>query len=87
MKFTPSWVTASDGSLVVYIQTLCSLAFVLGGLRSFLQAFMAKAEHALALELSARARARKKVVWQAWLDLQFFSLVILLKKNGVKEVF
>ena len=34
--------TASDGSLVVYIQTLCGLAFVLGGLRSFLQAFMAK---------------------------------------------
>ena len=54
--------TASDGSLVVYIQTLCSLALVLGGLRSFLQAFMAKAEHALALEVSAQARARKKVV-------------------------
>ena len=54
--------TASDGSLVVYIQTLCSLALVLGGLRSYLQAFMAKAEHALALEVSAQARARKKVV-------------------------
>ena len=34
--------TASDGSLVVYIQPLCSLPFVLGGLRSFLQAFMSK---------------------------------------------
>ena len=56
MKFTPSWVTASDGSLVVYIQTLCSLAFVLGGLRSSLQAFMVKAEHALALVAETEKR-------------------------------
>ena len=59
--------TASDGSLVVYVQTLCSLALVLGGLRLFLQAFMAKAAHALALEVSAQARARKKVVENGWI--------------------
>ena len=72
MKFTPSWVTASDGSLVVYIQTLCSLAFVLGGLRSFLQAFMAKAEHALAFRSISTSQGTKEgsyLVWQTWLDL------------------
>ena len=60
MKFTPSWVAASDGSLVVYIQTLCSLAFVLGGLRLFLQAFMAKTEHALAFRSISTSQGTKE---------------------------
>ena len=81
IKFTPSWIKASDSSLIVYIQTLWSLAFVLGSLRSFLQAFMAKAEHALALEVCISASQGTKEGSLA----NMVGFVILFQKNGVRD--
>ena len=80
---------ASDSSLVVYIQTLWSLAFVLGGLRSFLQAFMAKAEHALALEvcISASQGTKEGSLPNMVAFFIFLFVIFLIQKNGFNRNF